>query len=416
MPEKIFIILSLFYLFLGFLSIFETKYKDDALKAFFVLTVLLPIAKFTTSYHTINQISIYYFFFIGPLILFAVRSFSKMKISKPVFQAIFILLVFFVFYLLHYFIIVWEERDIIEILKDFKPFVLIALAFIFIDTYKLRLSSLLTRKFCNKLLFVNLVVMTVFFYFMVKSDIHLALTEDPYYKYEELRLETFGIYFGLFYLLSLIFNGAKVSIKEFLLVFIPLLYTGNRTIIFATFVVVVLYFLSKASVKKVIIFFSSATVLLSGLLYLIFTSEEGSPLSRFKLLFSYEYIEYALVNRFSPFIEVVSTFNPLEFLIGKGYGLTFFIPWFEFREGIKNYNIYIDNLYLTLYAKYGLLFFIFYYLIFLYLKSFRRLRPAILLFCFVLIITITNAFIYQTNFFWIFILMALPFNFYKKVN
>lgn len=416
MHEKIFILLSLFYLLLGCVSIFETKFKDDALKVFFILTVLLPIAKFTTSFHTINQVSIYYFFFIGPFILFIIRSFSKNKISKPVFQAIFTLLVLFVFYVLHYFLLVNEEREVVEILKDIKPFVLIALAFIFIDTYKTRLSNVLTRRFCNTLLLVNLGVMTVFFYFMVKNNIHLALTEDPYYKYEELRLETFGVYFGLFYLLSLIFNGVKISIKEFLLVFIPLLYTGNRTIIFASFTVVVLFFLSRASVKKIILFFSSATVLLSGLLYLIFTSEEGSPLTRFKLLFSYEYIEYALVNRFSPFIEVVSTFNPIEFMVGKGFGLTFFIPWFEFREGIKNHNIYIDNLYLTLYAKYGLLLIVFYYLIFLYLKSYRRLRPAILIFCFVLIITITNAFVYQTNFLWIFLLMALPFKIHRKIS
>src|SRR5699024_172112 len=122
-----------------------------------------------------------------------------------------------------------------------------------------------------------------------------------------------------------------------------------------------------------------------------------------------EYIKYALVNRFSPFFAASANFNWAEFIIGKGVGFTFFIPWFHYRANIDNYNIYIDNLYLTLYSKFVLFFILFYVLLFLFLKAYNIFRSTIFYFIFILILSVTNAFIYQYNFLWIDILFAFPF-------
>lgn len=409
MDFKIYIFFSIVYFILGIISVMNFSFKNVALKIFIILTVLLPITKFTTTFHTVYQISFYYFFFIGPMILFVLKFFSGHKFHKNFFISTILLGVLLCFYLLHYIFIVKEPREFINILKDLKLFLLIPMGFIFMVIYYRRLQEILTKKFCINLLLANLVVLGVVFYFMVTRDLHLRLTDDPYYKHEELRLETLGSYFGIFYLSHAIFNKRKISFIEVIICIIPLLFTGNRTLIFSVLIAIALYYLTRMSFNRLIIFFSSIIALLTTFVFLVLRADEDSPLSRFKLLLDPEYIKYALVNRFSPFFAASANFNWAEFIIGKGVGFTFFIPWFHYRANIDNYNIYIDNLYLTLYSKFGLFFILFFVVLFLFLKAYNNFRTTIFYFIFILILSVTNAFIYQYNFLWIFILFAFPF-------
>lgn len=414
MDFAIYILLCLVYLVLGLASIFNFTFKNVALKWFVILTVLLPITKFTTEFHTNYQISVYYLFFIGPCILI----FKKMmrdKINLNFSLSILLLSSMLMFYLIHYFVFVEESRRVINILKDAKLFVLIILGFVFIEVYGNRLKFILNRRFCDRLLFVNLIVCSIFFFMMYRYDLHLKLTTDPYYKYEELRLETLGCYFGVFYFLHLLFNRYKIKMYQFFICFLPLLYTGNRTLIFSVFAIVAIFFIMRLTLRGVMIFVSSSIVSIGGLLYLILSADENSPLARFQKLFSLEYINYALMNRFSPFINDLVNYSKLDFIFGKGLGYTFFIPWFHYRDNIDDYNIYIDNLYLTLYAKFGVFFLVFFLMIFLYFKSYLNSIQLKLYLTFILILSITNAFIYQYNFLWIFIVMAFPYySYYKK--
>ncbi len=414
MDVYIYIGLSLVYFLLGVIAVIKFKYKDFALKAFLVLTVLLPITKFTTNFHIKAQLSIYYYFFIGLGLLYIIKIFHRRRISGKVLQGLVIVLPLLTFYLIHYYTLVTEKREVINVLKDIKPFLLIIMAYLFIDHFKSRLANLLTRRFCNWLMFFCVIVCSVFYYLMTKYNIHLLLTDDPYYKFEELRFESLGCYFGLFYILYLIFNNTRPTLQEIVLAIIPLLYTGNRTLIFAVLLIVIIYYLMRASVAKIIAFLSSIIVLFSGFLFLVARAEEESPLFRFQKLLSMDYIEEALLIRFSPFIEAIRTFSVDEFIIGKGLGFTFFIPWFEWRETIDNNNIYIDNLYLTLYSKFGIFFFVLFLSLFLFLSAYRNRTTAFFFFLFVLIISITNAFIYQFNFLWILIVFVLPFSVQAK--
>jgi len=410
METKIYIVLSALYFVLGIISVCNFTFKDFGLKSFILLTVLLPITKFTTNFHIIFQVSIYYYFFIGVCIIFLLKA-AKNNINKKVLQGTTIVFSMLFFYCIHFLLFVDKNSvEAINVLKDIKPFILIILAYFFIEHYKERLSKILTRKFCNWVLILNFIVCSVFFYLMVRYQIHLSLTDDPYYKFEETRLETLGAYFGLFYLLFLILNRIKPKIKEVVFSIIPLLYTGNRTLIFAALLVVVIYFLLRASIKRIILFFSMVTVFLSGLIYMVLRAAEESPLFRFKKLLEPEYIEYALLNRFSPFIDAAKSFNFSEFIVGKGLGFAFFIPWFEWRENIKNFNIYIDNLYLTLYAKFGVFSILFFFILFMFLNNYLKSKTALFYFIFILFISITNAFIYQYNFLWILLMFVIPFN------
>ena len=74
MDNVIFIILSVIYLLLGLISITNLKFKNIGLKWFVILTVLLPITKITTPFHFKYQVSVYYFFFIGVIIIFLKKS------------------------------------------------------------------------------------------------------------------------------------------------------------------------------------------------------------------------------------------------------------------------------------------------------------------------------------------------------
>src|SRR5690554_1506329 len=410
MDTSIYLVLVFTYFLLGIVSVVNFSFKDVALKIFIVLTVLLPITKFTTTFHTIYQLSFYYFFFIGPIILFILKLFSNHKFSLYLFISSSVLMALLGLYLVHYVVLVDETREITNFLKDVKLFILIPIGFIFIEVFYKRLQRVLTKKFCVNLLVANLLVTGIVFYLMVSQSLHLRLTDDPYYKYEELRLETLGSYFRIFYLTSAIFSRRKLSFIEVVLCLVPLLFTGNRTLIFSVLIAIGLYYLTRLSINKIIIFFASSFVLLSSFIYLVLKAEEDSPLSRFQLLLDPEYIKYALLNRFSPFFSALSDFNALEYFTGKGLGFTFFIPWFHYRENIDNYNIYIDNLYLTLYAKFGVFFLLFFVVLFLFLRTYNTRGPAVYYFVFILILSVTNAFIYQYNFLWIFILFAFPFN------
>ncbi len=416
MDQLAYISLSILYLLLGIISVFNFSFKDSALKGFIILTVLLPITKFTTTFHTNFQISFYYYYFIGIIFLFLAKVASKRKLNFNLFLCTTLLGVVLIAYILHYIFLVEESRKLTNVLKDIKPFILIPLAFIFMDQLGDRLNNILTKKFCVRLLWANLGVTVFMFYLMVTKSIHLILTDDPYYKYEELRYETLGSYFGLFYLTFAIFNKRKISLIELGLCLAPLLFTGNRTLIFSVLMIISLYYILRLSIAKIIVFVASLVSLLSTFAYLVWKSDEGSPLSRFKLLLDPEYIQYALLNRYSPFITSIKSFDAWNYIVGKGLGFSFFIPWFHYRANIDIFNVYIDNLYLTLYAKFGIFLIVFFVVMFIFLYTYNNFRTAFFYFVFILILSVTNAFVYQYNFLWIFILFAFPFNTYNQLT
>ncbi|MGO3182964.1 MAG: DUF6369 family protein [Aequorivita sp.] len=410
MEQLIYILLSTIYLLLGIVSVLNLSFKDTALKIFIILTVLLPITKFTTTFHTHLQISFYYFYFVGVVLLFLAKLGSNRRFSLNLFLCSALLGSVLIFYIFHYTLLVEEPRKLTNVLKDIKPFILIPLGFIFMDQLGKRLKDILTKKFCVKLLWGNLAATALMYYLMVQKSIHLVLSDDPYYKYEELRYETLGSYFGIFYLTFAIFNKRKISLIELFLCLAPLLVTGNRTLIFSVLIIICLYYILRLSFAKIIAFILSAVGLLSIFGYLVMKSEEGSPLSRFKLLLDPDYIQYALLNRYSPFVSSLKSFEGWDYFIGKGLGFAFFIPWFHYRDNIDIYNIYIDNLYLTLYAKFGIFSIVFFVVMFIFLFTYNNFRTAFFYFVFILILSATNAFVYQYNFLWIFILFAFPFN------
>jgi hypothetical protein len=405
---------SIIFLSLGFVSTSNLKYKGIslkgiALKGFIYLTTLLPITKVILVYHLKYQVSVYYFFFIPLVFLYFEKLLFSRYVKKKTFDALVLILLFIILYIIYLFINPVKDISAINILKDIKPFVLIFLSFLFIDYYKDSLKSILTKKFCERLILYYFIISTTFFYLLVKYNLHLVLTDDKYFTINEFRYETIGNYFGIIYILNSIFQSKKLSFKIIMLVLLPTLYTGNRTLLFSILLIIIIYYLLKMSAKRIKIFASIFGFLFLILSYFINIANELSPLFRFQKLYKAESIIESLVNRYSPFIETIKSYNISEYFIGTGFGQTFFIPWFTWRDHIDDYNIYVDSLYLTLYAKYGVFFIVTFILMYYYLSTYLSKQTRFYFFLMILIISVTNAMVYQFNFLWIFILLAMPF-------
>jgi len=416
MTYLVFFMLCLVYFFLGIISVIKFKYNDLALKLFFIITILAPLGKLTTKFHTNWQISSYYLFFIGCFLVFLLKLLSNNKFKKQVIATLTITIGTLFILGVHYILIGDKQVSLTNILKDIKPYLTILLAIPFLEVYKSRLAHILSRKFINTILLVNLVITSVFFFLMLQFDLHLLLTDDPYFTFEEVRLETLGIFFGGFYLFYLVLKDKKPTLKEIVISALPLFYTGNRTMIFAFILVMLFFYISKLTLKKVLLIISGGLVSLVSLGYLVITANENSPIYRIKKLFEDGYISESFATRFSPFINVISEFSALNFVVGKGLGLTFYIKWFVWRSEIDNYNVYLDNLYLTLYAKYGIFSVLFFVIFFLFLNSYRTLKISNYYMLLFVLIAITNSFCYQFNFLWFLILIATPFGVEKAVK
>ena len=416
MTYLVFFMLCLVYFFLGIISVIKFKYNDLALKLFFIITILAPLGKLTTKFHTNWQISSYYLFFIGCFLVFLLKLLSNNKFKKQVIATLTITIGTLFILGVHYILIGDKQVSLTNILKDIKPYLTILLAIPFLEVYKSRLAHILSRKFINTILLVNLVITSVFFFLMLQFDLHLLLTDDPYFTFEEVRLETLGIFFGGFYLFYLVLKDKKPTLKEIVISALPLFYTGNRTMIFAFILVMLFFYISKLTLKKVLLIISGGLVSLVSFGYLVITANENSPIYRIKKLFEDGYISESFATRFSPFINVISEFSALNFVVGKGLGLTFYIKWFVWRSEIDNYNVYLDNLYLTLYAKYGIFCVLFFVIFFLFLNSYRTLKISNYYMLLFVLIAITNSFCYQFNFLWFLILIATPFGIEKAVK
>jgi len=410
MENAVYIILSSCYFFLGIL-IFLKKYKLLVLKTFLTLNVALPIVNFTQNYHINSQVSIFNFFFIGLYIHFFLNLFFKFKLDKKIIGGLFITFLLLFVYVLHFIFFVDKTRALIDILKDIKPLFTIITAYIFVDYFRDDLSRTFEQNFATRLLLISFTVSTVFYFFMQNSNLTVILSGDAYYKYNELRYLSLGTYFGMFFILYKLISRQSFSIWQILYAVIPLFYTGNRTLIVTFGLVVILIVIIRLSITKLLWVFTTLTSLGTVFVILVNKSVENSPLYRFKALFDPDYLIYALSNRISPFVDQYKSNTFFETLFGKGLGFTFYIPWFAYRENIDDYNIYIDNLYLTLIAKYGILAILIFIIVRDYLRNYTVSKShAFYYFIFFLAVSFTNAITYQYYFLWLLIVMVLPFS------
>lgn len=408
-PNIIFFIFIISYLLLGVLF-WQTK----RLKWFFLVSLLIPFTPALTVLHTRYQVTVYYFFVAIPLLLYILLILKQNRISKNVFWALLVLPVFFIVYTGLGYVFNSSNTSAIDLLKDAKPILGLAIGLLFLDIMKGNQYSW-ESKLAKKLLFINFFA-TVFYFLMVNfTPIVTILTNDPFYLAQESRYLSLGTFYAIFFLLGKMASDSKINGWQFVFIFGPIFLSGNRTLLLVAILLFLLNMvLSMANPKA---FLRKVGFLLVGLLSIIIgaLSLNEALKARVSTLLNAQVLLTELKEkRFSPFFLKLEDFEWYNYLIGKGAGETFFIPWFEYRKNIEDYNIYMDNIYLTLYVKYGLGMLV-PLLVLLYFinKTETNKRFKVLIICYFLIMGLTTSFMYQTSFLFILILLA---GFKTKLN
>lgn len=92
----------------------------------------------------------------------------------------------------------------------------------------------------------------------------------------------------------------------------------------------------------------------AGVLYTRSQPEAGEIVSRVTELFDMSLLIAALQYRFvEPALVGGYELTPLTFLVGEGFGLKFYVPWFEYR-GLDPWHFSVDSLFAFAFFKYGI--------------------------------------------------------------
>jgi hypothetical protein len=236
-------------------------------------------------------------------------------------------------------------------------------------------------------------------------------TNDEYYNINELRYLNYGISILPFYFIYAWTTNRIVKVSTYIFIIIPLLISGNRTLLF---ILILLWFLNQLrylSYKKIFIIVSGILISLVTALTLINSAKENSALFRFKKIASLEYLYSSIETRLSPLFISLKGFQSYEFLVGKGVGHTYLIPWFHYRKNIDDYNIYLDSLLPTLYGKYGLFCILPIIIFSIALYYFSNKKSYVSYFLFFALLSLTNSFLYQH-----YLIFLLFFIYYIKVS
>jgi len=400
MAELIYILLLITYFVLGY----NIK-KDNCFKAFVLLSFALPFTNFTSDFHTKYQVSVYLLFFVGALF----RSIPKLgyketlnRINKTTLYAFIGIGILFVIYLP-----LTIHHGLIDILKDLKPYLYLGLLVLFLNEYREYAQEVLSANFIIKCLQINCIIAMLFYAGMYFFDLHLLLIDDPYFKNNELRYTNLASYCIPFLFLKNVISSKKVSLEEGFYMLIPMLLTGNRTIILVSVFTSLVYLFMKWDLKSKISAVLLSPIIVGGLYFILSTFNDNSSLSRFKKLFNPDYLSHAISTRLEPLLLSFKEYQFYNYFIGNGFGHTYYIPWFEYREHINNYNIYLDNLYATLFGKFGILFFIPILFFGTILKKYSSVEMYKYLLLYFLLLGLTNSFIYQPYLPWFFFIMAI---------
>ncbi|MDF4220172.1 DUF6369 family protein [Maribacter huludaoensis] len=381
-------------------------WKTRSIKYFIILTLLLPLSSVFTQFHTKFQIIVYYGFIAVPTSMAVFNYYYKNKISKNAITVTVVLLCFFLFYLTLGFFFNTAGISVINILKDAKPIGFLIVGFILQDLVKNKQIDW-DGKFSKKVLIWNCIVTIFFFLLVSNTNLLSTATEDPFYQKSGMRYASVGIFYALFYLLAKLATNKKVTLLEFLYIFIPIFISGNRTLLLVIFLCFIIN--TFLSLSNPVSFIKKALVLVLGLFGLVVGTLSLNETLRARVVSLLD-IELLLTElaekRFSPFFIKLADFSWYNYLVGKGIGETFFIPWFAYRPNIDNFNIYMDNIYLTLYVKYGFGLILLFICLFYFINKTRtNKRFKILVITYFLLIGLTTSYMYQSSFLFLLILL-----------
>ncbi|NJB37079.1 DUF6369 family protein [Croceivirga sp. JEA036] len=402
------------FLFFSFLVVGYNFWNRRDIYPFLKLMALLPLTSSLVALHTRFQINVYYAFILMPLFFFVEETIVNKKISKPLIMVTLSAAIFLGGYLLYGILFNSSDITAIDVLKDIKPIFFLTVGFVFLVLLKDHQLAW-NGKLAYKILKYNFYASLFWFVLFKTTNIIGIVSNDPFYLRSEIRYASISTSFVLLYFVGSIASKKKFSKLELVFVLVPIFFTGNRT----SFVVLALLFVVNMIlsanninllIKRIFFFLMGFVFLVIGIFNFSKTLKE-----RFLTLLDFNLLAEQLGDkRFSPFFQKLANFEWYHYIFGKGIGETIFIPWFAYRENIENNNIYMDNLFMTLFIKYGLFMIVPLVLLFFFVnKTNTNKRFKILIILYFIGMGLTTSFMYQTSFLFIVILLA-SFKFSEK--
>lgn len=366
---------------------------------FFLVTSILPLTSSLTNLHTRYQISVYYSFAFVLVFYYFIESLTKSKLSKTVVYSFITIVLFITLYIYFYLVLNINNANIDDFLKDIKPLLFLFIGFVFLDFFRFRQLDWRGVS-AKKILKYNFIAALCWYFILNNTSIVSIISDDPYYLMNGSRYSSIGTVFVVFYYIAGLSSNRKFDIYDIFYISIPILLSGNRTMMFLMGLLFIVNMLLNSNnilllFKRIVIFILGITI---GLLVMF--NLNGELKARMISMLNLDIIKDQLINhRYAPFFHELDSFKWYNYLIGKGMGETIFIPWFAYRDNIDDFNIYMDNIYMSLFIKYGLLMIcplIIFVAFINNISTNKRYKTLVLIYF--LIIGLTTSFLYQSGF------------------
>lgn len=386
----------MFYITLSLLFLCFGILREKGLWAFLALLSCLPFSNSLSQYFYQYGLYSYDYFFFGLLISISFtgisRKSSAMKVPK------WALLSFLI--ILSYSAISIFSRVPIDLyfLRDYRPAIfsleLIAASLLF-RSGKIKLSN-------EKILTLVTLAGTTNLIWLALSIAGVLSSEDQYYTTNNFKYFDASTYISALFIIYFFSKNKsrvnKYSERKFTLnprlalaisaSLLSVILSGYRILAFATIIAAVIA--AAKNPKKLIpiaVVFS-----ISGIVFIYLAEYFGA--ARVSEGLTIDGLLQQLGTRYEPALDVISSFNILNYLFGSGFATVFDISWFEYRD-LNTKNNFIDSAYFTFYAKYGLLGMLYLVSIMLSLMSLAPKSIKISLSAYLVILFIAYAISYQ---------------------
>lgn len=327
--------LSVVFFSLGFLG-------RKGLSVFLILISILPLSNSFAFLFYKYGFYVFEYYFLSSLFVKFVK--SKLKIDT-----VFISIGVLIFVLTLYFFISTIDAASLNkyILRDFRILIY------FLEIYIVYLLLMDSRGYPSRrflLLIVAISGLSNILWLVAISGEYIAFP-DLYYQQNTYRYYDLSTYISAVFIIFYWRTGNyedKVLTNFAMLVSVASVLASN----FRALIALVLVALLVNSVKRVKGVFMAILlgVMVVSVLVVMSQRLDAKRLSDL----SVEGFAGQLQVRFSPYFNETEKFEVSDYLVGRGHGAVFYIPWFEYRENLDVFNNSVDNTYLTLFYKYGL--------------------------------------------------------------
>ncbi|MGY8980176.1 MAG: DUF6369 family protein [Flavobacteriales bacterium] len=360
--------------------------------------LIIPTSNQFMNFISLNGVYFFDYFFLTLLLYYLITLSIKKNIFK---ENIFNIALFLFFFILYTLLAVSNSVDIDKyLLRDLRPVLLLGYAFIL--TSILNKPQISFKSLANVLLYVF--VFKILFFILL---LYTFSFDDQYYQNNIFRYFDAVTFIASLFLISCIFlkelmlnEISKIKLNLIIsLALIIILISNLRILIFA--IVFIYFFFSKRNLIKKILYALIPIVLFVIYSYAISANRVVDSNS--------DIVTLQIISRFAPAVEKIIEMEPHQFIYGLGFGTYFEIPWFEYRSLDTKLNT-IDSTYLTLFVKYGmfciLLLILFFRLLLFNIRQ-TKIRRSILVFYFIIFITMST--LYQSGTIFHFLFLNLLF-------